>query len=241
MSNNKIKFYQVEAHPKRLSFSPFVIATELFLKHKNLDWDAKLLKYSEVKSTVGSVTNGKWGYVPTLKFPNGDVAFDSLKIAEYLDEKYPSNPLIYKSEELDKLTEHYDQTCNWNACKMNVKEFLSYMDDKSRKYFMETRVPMLQSNPDGFKFNQEENIAEYFENLKPVIQRLEKTKFIDGDKPLIHDYLIISRIQMVKTTSPEAYHELVENNPSEIFKKWVERMDGLFDDFLKNRKTILTN
>jgi hypothetical protein len=34
MTNNNIEFYQVEAHPKRLSFSPFVIAAELFLKHK---------------------------------------------------------------------------------------------------------------------------------------------------------------------------------------------------------------
>jgi hypothetical protein len=34
MTNNKIEFYQVEVHPKRLSGSPFVIVTELFLKHK---------------------------------------------------------------------------------------------------------------------------------------------------------------------------------------------------------------
>jgi glutathione S-transferase len=176
-----------------------------------------------------------------LKFPNGDVAFDSLKIAEYLDEKYPGNPLNPHSKELDGLVEHYDKTCNYNACKMNIKELLSYMDDKSREYFIDTRVPMIKALPDNFEFNQEEDIAEYFENLKPVIKRLKKSKFIDGDKPLIHDYIVISKIQMVKTISPDVYYKLIENNPSEIFKKWVERMEGLFGNFLKNRKTILTN
>ncbi|KXN64898.1 hypothetical protein CONCODRAFT_13727 [Conidiobolus coronatus NRRL 28638] len=233
-----IEFYQVSTESEKVSFSPFVIATELFLKHKNLDWDAKLMNYIEVKPTINSLTDGKWGYVPTLKFPNGDIVYDSLKIAGYLDEKYPDNPILINNPKLDELLQQHTMNCAMSACKLSLGDLLIHMDDASKAYFIENRMDMFQITVEDLKSNRKENITSYFDNLKPLIEHLSKNKFIDGDKPLVHDYVLISTIQFIATVSPRTYEELVENNPNEVFKNWVDRMGSLFDGFLKSRKTI---
>ncbi|KXN74744.1 hypothetical protein CONCODRAFT_2055, partial [Conidiobolus coronatus NRRL 28638] len=158
----------------------------------------------------------------------------------YLDEKYPDNPLNPQNKELDELMEYCDKTINFMAFRLSVMDAFNYMDEASKKYFRESKEPIFHAKLEDLAGNREENIATYYETLKPVIERLEKSKFINGDKPLIHDYLIIAKIQMVRTGSPQTYDELVNNNPSEVFKNWVERMNSLFDGFLNNRKTILS-
>ncbi|KXN64897.1 hypothetical protein CONCODRAFT_13726 [Conidiobolus coronatus NRRL 28638] len=233
-----IEFYQVSTNYKKVSFSPFVIAAELFLKHKNLDWDAKLMNYVEVKPTINTLT---WqvGYVPTLKFPNGDLAYDSLKIAKYLDSNYPENPILNNNPKLDELIQHYSKSCGNSVGKLTLKDFFSLMDDDSRSYFIENRIPMHQDTVDKSQPSREESIASYFDNLKPLVEHLSKNKFIDGDKPLIHDYQLFGTIQMFKTLSPKTYEELIVKNPNEVFKNWVNGMESLFGGFLKNRKTVL--
>jgi hypothetical protein len=114
------------------------------------------------------------------------------------------------------------------------------MDDTSREYFIENKLPLSKVTLKDLEGSREESISVYLDNLKPLIEHLKNNKFIDGEKPLIHDYLLISTIQLVKSLSPRTYVELIEENPSEVFKNWVKSMSGLFNGFLNNRKTVLS-
>lgn len=168
------------------------------------------------------------------------MAYDSLKIAEYLDEKYPENPLLNNNPKSNELIQHYGINCAISSCKLSLGDLIIHMDEASKAYFIENRMAMLKITLEDLDGNREEHIASYFNNLKPLIEHLNKNKFIDGEKPLIHDYVLISNIQFLNTASPRTYQELIKNNPSEEFKNWVDRMENLFDGYLKSRKTVLS-
>jgi hypothetical protein len=120
-------------------------------------------------------------------------------------------------------------------------DVLNSLDEDDKKYFRDTREPFFKCKIEELPGNRGDNIEAYFKSIKPIIDHLEKNSFIDGDNPLIHDYCLISRIQMIKTISPDSYSDLVENNPSEALRNWVDSMGNLFNGYLKNRKTVLSN
>lgn len=157
-----------------------------------------------------------------------------------MDSKYPENPIVNNNPKLDELIQNYSINCGINVGRLSLKDFFSYMDDASREYFIENRMPMLQTTVEDLEADRGQRILSYFDNLKPLIEHLSKNEFFDGKKPLIHDYILISTIQMVKTVSPRTYEELIVNNPNIVFKNWIDRMESLFDGFLKSRKTVLS-
>jgi glutathione S-transferase len=195
-----------------------------------------------IKCSINSkYRNGEWSKVPTLVFPNGDIKFDSLKIAKYLDNNYFNNPLNPNNLELDKLIEYYDNNCYKTSFKMCVLDIFNSLEDDNKRYFRDTKEPNFKAKVEDYPGNREKNIEAYFKNIKPIVERLEINRFLDGNEPLIHDYCLMGRIQMIKTISPQSYKELVESNPSEVFKGWVESMSSLFNGYLKSRKTVLSD
>jgi glutathione S-transferase len=67
---------------------------------------------------------------------------------------------------------------------------------------------------------------------------LETQDFLDGDKPAINDYTLISHFQNLKTIAPGAYEAVILNHPNPALLAWVGRMHALFDNFLRDRKTL---
>lgn len=92
---------------------------------------------------------------------------------------------------------------------------------------------------DQIEGDYETNIINYYAKTEPIAQKLSKSPFLDGEEPKIHDYYLMGRVQQVKSISFEVYEALILNHPSEAFKGWVCKMEGLYDGYLRDRKFLL--
>ncbi|KXN68909.1 hypothetical protein CONCODRAFT_79581 [Conidiobolus coronatus NRRL 28638] len=232
---NKIKVYElVTKEVGGVSNSPFAITVMVYLKHKVLDFETVPITYIDVGSTIKELTNGKWGQVPTVVFPNGDIIFDSPEIAKYLDENYPANPLIVQDAKLDSYIKNYTTSSVPVAFKLIMKDLYNLLDERNQKLF---KIEF-ENKFDFIKGSKEQKIEQYSEGLKSIDNVLSERKFLNGSSPLIHDYRLISWIQSFRTINPSIYEDLVLNNSSiKNVARWARDMDEELDGYLKNRKT----
>jgi glutathione S-transferase len=171
-------------------------------------------------------------------FPNGDIVFDSPEIAKYLDEKYPETPLNPNNSELDGLIHDYNTRIAFNAFRNAIPDLLPLLDVESQKYFRESREKMLNMTLENFAGDREANTQQFHADVKKIDNLLSTKKFLDGDKPLIHDYILAARIQFFRTISRRTYEELIINSQNENLKRWVKDMDNEFNGYLGKRPTI---
>jgi glutathione S-transferase len=184
------------------------------------------------------ISGGKWELVPTVVFPNGDIVFDSPKIAKYLDEKYPENPLNPNNPDLDALVEYYDKNLFFPSFKNVVDELYARLDDENKRYFKETRERFFNVPIEKLSGDREANNQQYNMGVKRIDDILSTKKFLDGDKPLIHDYTIASRIQCFKILSPKTYEDLIINGPNMNLRRWIGDMDEAFGGYLGKLPTF---
>ncbi|KXN74741.1 hypothetical protein CONCODRAFT_14510, partial [Conidiobolus coronatus NRRL 28638] len=233
-----IKIYELVNKQGGISLSPFVMTAELFLKHKGLEFESIPLTFVEIGPTIKEATGGKWDKVPTVVFPNGDIVFDSLEIGKYLDEKYPENSLNPSNSDLDNLIEDYNTRIAFNAFRNAIPDLLPLLDAKSQKYFRESREKMLNMTLEEFAGDREANTQQYHSDVKKIDELLSASKFLNGYKPLIHDYILAARIQFFKTISPRTYEDLIINGPNENLKRWIKDMDKELNGYLGKRPTL---
>ncbi|KXN68912.1 hypothetical protein CONCODRAFT_86223 [Conidiobolus coronatus NRRL 28638] len=233
-----IKLYELVANEAGVSPSPFVNMAELFLKHKGLEYEKIPLTFVQVHTEIPKVTNGEWSKVPTLVFPNGDIVYDTPKIAEYLDLNYPKNSIQNPDSKLDELISKYDSVAFPTSYQNIILDVYKVFDKDSAKYFKQTREQIFNLPWDQIPGDRQTNNDVYYNETKPINDYLVNSKFLDGDKPAFHDYALIGRIQTLKVISPRTYTELIVNNPGESFVNWVNSMEGLFDNFLGDRITV---
>jgi glutathione S-transferase len=173
-----------------------------------------------------------------LVFPNGDIVYDSPKIAEYLDLNYPKNPIKNPDTKLDDLINKYDSAAFPKCYQNSILDAYKVFDKDSAKHFKQTIEQIFSLPWEKIPGDRQANIEIYYNETKSINDHLNKSKFLDGDKPAFHDYALIGRIQTMKVISPRTYTEYIANNPGEAFVNWVNSMEGLFDDFLANRITV---
>ncbi|KXN68913.1 hypothetical protein CONCODRAFT_18699 [Conidiobolus coronatus NRRL 28638] len=235
-----IKVYELVTQHAELgvSLGPFVVAAELFLKHKGLEFESIPLTFVEVGPTIKELTEGKWDRVPVVVFDNSDVIFDSPEIAKYLDEKYPDSRLDPDNTALDEIINDYSSNIAPNAILNAFDDLFALLEPENQVYFRLTREKFFGKKLEEVSGNRDINTMKFIQNIAKIDDLLSTSKFLNGNKPLIHDYTLASRIQYFRTVSPRTYKELILNGPNFNLLRWTRDMDNLFDDFLKNRKTV---
>ncbi|KXN68935.1 hypothetical protein CONCODRAFT_8740 [Conidiobolus coronatus NRRL 28638] len=224
--------YELADSYNGLSFSPYVILAQLFLLHKGIKFEGIPLTFSQVGPTINRL-------LPTVKFDNGDIIYDSLEIAKYLDSKYEQNPILSSTDpKVTQLVNEYLSINNLNHFKLIILEINANYDEINQKRWREVREKILGQKMEEFAGNQELAVKEYIQNIGDLAKVLETRDFLDGEKPAINDYTIISNVQNLKTIAPEVYKKVIENHPNPALLKWVNRVSDLFDGYLKNRKTL---
>lgn len=136
------------------------------------------------------------------------------------------------------MIQDYNTNVAPNAFRSAVDDLFSLLDEENQKYFRESREERFNKKFEEISGDRETNIQQYYAGLKKIDDVLSTTKFLNGDKPLIHDYILASRIQFFRTVSPRAYEELILNNPNENFKRWTKDMDKVLNGYLGKRPTL---
>jgi glutathione S-transferase len=170
-------------------------------------------------------------------FDNGDVIFDSPEIAKYLDEKYPSSQLDPSNAKLDELINDYNTKIAPGAILNAFDDLFALLDPENQACFRLSREKIFGKKLEEISGNRGINTIKFIQNIAEIDGFLLNSKFLNGNKPLIHDYTLASRIQYFRTVSPRTYNELILNGPNINLLRWVRDMDKLFDNYLKNRKT----
>ncbi|KXN68933.1 hypothetical protein CONCODRAFT_8738 [Conidiobolus coronatus NRRL 28638] len=239
MTVQKPQIYELLNKPNGVSYSPWVIQTILFFKHKGIDYDLISLTFKEVGPTIKELTNGEWDLVPTIKFPNGDIVFDSEKIAQYLDEKYPESPLIASDTKVNTLfNRFFDEEMGYCTYELILLDVYHSLDASSQKVYRVSKELEVGTTLEEFSSNPEQNIKQFHEASKTLDELLTNSNYLQGDSPGFFDYRIFGVLQCIRSIKKEHYNALVIKNPYVKVSEWAEKMDNLFDGYLKNRKTL---
>ncbi|KXN64588.1 hypothetical protein CONCODRAFT_14257 [Conidiobolus coronatus NRRL 28638] len=226
-----------QVNDRGVSYSPFVIWAELFLRHKGIEYTTVPLAFSDVGPTIKKLTNDKWALVPTIKFDNGDIVYDSFPICAYLDENYPQNP-IRKGSPAEGVVFGFYQSLDLCAYKLIVLDIAKSMDDVNSKHMRETKEAEFGMSLEQYAGNPEANYNKFYESTKLLVPLLTDSPFFEGEKPGFSDYLVIGMTQSVRSINPQVYHKLVHENPNTEISNWANRVDELFGGYLKIRKTL---
>jgi glutathione S-transferase len=95
------------------------------------------------------------------------------------------------------------------------------------------RESELKQTLEEFAVNPASNFKTLIDNLQPLVQILENSKFVEGDKPGYADYVVVSHLQWIKVLNSKCHAKILENLSPKT-REWSDNMEGLFGGFLKN-------
>ncbi|RKU49191.1 hypothetical protein DL546_008898 [Coniochaeta pulveracea] len=101
MSAGKITLFDLPSQAPNRAWSLNPWRTRLILNYKGLDYETKFVEYPDIKQTLKDhvAPNEDGSYtIPTIRLPDGTYIMDSYKIADALEESYPSPPLHLNSD-----------------------------------------------------------------------------------------------------------------------------------------------
>jgi glutathione S-transferase len=112
------------------------------------------------------------------------------------------------------------------------------LDPSSQKVYRVSKELEVGTTLEEFSSNPKQNIKQFHEASKTLDELLTNSNYLQGDNPGFFDYRIFGVLQCVRSIKKEYYNALVNENPYVKVAEWTEKMDNLFDGYLKNRKTL---
>ncbi|MGD1699839.1 glutathione S-transferase family protein [Dapis sp. BLCC M229] len=230
-----IKLYDLVTAEENRAFSPFCWRIRMALAHKNLEVEIIPWRLTE-KEVIAFSNQDK---VPVIVDQNkGDkVVYDSLNIANYLEETYLDQPSLFGSAEAKAQTMFIDA---WNNSLFGVLvpiilyDVFENIDPKDQPYFRESRESCFGKTLEEFKDVTEDEINNFRTFIEPLRNTINQQPFLAGEKPNYADYLVFSNFQFARAMSPK---QLLET--SDPVYAWREKMLDLFDGI--GRKNISFN
>lgn len=224
-----IQLYDLATADPKLRFSPFCWRVKMALAHKGLEWDEIPIIFTEKEKLPA----GNVGTVPVL-VDDGTVVNDSWTIAEYLDRRYPDNPLFAceQSRAHAMLIKFWiDKTVHPFITGMGVGDFLDTLDERDKPYFRQSREKRLGVSIAQHMLKREQSRDGFRKSLEPLRAMLSEQAFVSGDGAGYADYIVFSDLQWMRCGSP--YPSLERVDP--VFQ-YRERMLDLFDGLGRNAK-----
>ncbi|XP_060522845.1 pyrimidodiazepine synthase-like isoform X2 [Cylas formicarius] len=186
-----------------MKFCPYALRARLVLNAKGIPHDTVFIRLYENKPEWYLEINPN-GKVPAI-LDNGKIVVESLDICNYLEEKYPENPL-YPTDAAQK---QRDQEILNNLGKFNILAFREFVISTEEK-------------------SDDEWIQFFNQKFEPIESELNSrgSVFIGGSKPGIVDYMIWPFMPNYWNISRKLNHELpFQENDIPLFRKWLHAMN----------------
>jgi glutathione S-transferase len=208
-------------------YSLFSWRTRMALAHKGLPFDTQPVCMSDKAAIAFSA--GKT--VPVIR--DGEtVVRDSLKIAEYLEGRYPEKSLFGGN-----IGQGVTQTfCAWvdrdlvpAMLPVIVADIHERVDPADDRYFRQTMEAILKRTLEETREGREDALRRLGRVLEPMQAALKRQPYACGQNPAYADYALFSVFQWARVMSPQ---EVL--GPESPLCSWRERVLDLYDGFARN-------
>jgi glutathione S-transferase len=205
------------AEPER-RFGPYCWRIKLALMHKGLPFDTIPWRFTE-KNAIAFSGQGR---VPVL-IDGDQVVFDSWTIANYLEDRYPDRPSLFRGDGGRAVTRFVNA---WSdgvlvGCilRLIVTDILAQLDEKDRAYFRETREKRLGATLETVSTDRETNVFAFRKTLESIRTVLAVQPYFGGTAPAYADYAVFGCFQWARCIS--SFPLLLRDDP---IWPWRERL-----------------
>ena len=217
-----IQLYDLASADPKLRFSPYCWRVKMALAHKGLEWEEIAWYFTE----KDRLPDPNAGTVPVL-VDDGKVVSDSWNIAQYLDERYPENPLFACAEARSEallIKFWVERTLHPFITRMGIGDFLSTLHEKDKPYFRQTREKRFGMPIEQYMQDREQARDGFRNALEPLRAMLAEQPYVAGNNAGYVDYIIFGALQWMRCGSP--YVSLQKDDA--VFD-YRERLLDLFD------------
>lgn len=215
--------YSLSGEDIRRPFSPHCWKAVMALHHKGVDFEEKLLSFTEIPTVEGGATK----IVPLLRDEDTLVS-DSFQIALYLEETYPFAPSLFGGEggkAMTRFVEGYSQSTIHPAVTaialMDIYNMLAPVD---QAYFRKSREAYFGKPLEDVSPDRDIAITAFREKLQPLRHMLRFQPFIGGQSPLFGDYIVFGALQWLRVSTGSVH--LAADDPA---LAWFERCLDLYN------------
>ena len=225
-----IKLYDLAGAEDDRRFSPYCWRVKMALKHKGLEFETIPWRFTEKDVLAFSGQS----LVPVLVDGKQSV-HDSFRIAEYLDEAYPSRPGLFGGAEGHSLSLFL---ANWTVrtvhpaiTKVVMMDLFGHVHEKDKAYFRESREKRVGMPLEQFASDPKGALAALRSTLEPLRPVLVQHPFLSGRGPGFADYILFGAFQWARCISPIRLLE-----PDDPVYAWRERILDLFGGYAREAK-----
>jgi glutathione S-transferase len=213
-----MKLYDLAGRDPAHRFSPFCWRSRLAFAHKGIDVECIPWRFTE-KAAIDFSGQGR---VPVLV--DGDtVVFDSTRIAEYLEARFPDRPSLFGGPAAQALTKFIigwtDTALVPALVRCYVADIVRHLDPDDAAYFRESRETRFGVSLDAAAADREERLPAIRQVLAPLKAALAEQEFLGGAMPLYADYAVFSIFQWTRMVS--SFDVVEESDPIDA---WRDRM-----------------
>ena len=212
-------------------FSPHCWRTRLALAHKNLPYEARATRFTE----IATIADGNQKTRPVLD-DDGKIVGDSWAIAEYLEETYPDAPSLFGGAAGRALTLFVQDwaiaTLQVGLINLIVLDIWQSLGPEDKDYFRASREKRFGRSLEEVQAGREERLPSFQKSLQPLRMLLSSQEWIGGISPLYADYAAFAPFQWARMVSD---FTLLEED--DIVRTWIERCLDLYDGLARKALT----
>jgi glutathione S-transferase len=213
-----LKLYDLAGRDPEHRFSPFCWRSRLALAHKGVSVDTIPWRFTE-KAAIAFSGQGK---VPVLVDGETSV-FDSTRIADYLEARFPDRPSLFGGPEARALTSFIlawtDMSFIPALVRCYVSDIVRHLDEGDVSYFRESREARFGMPLETVAGDRDARLPALRQLLTPMRATLGQQPYLGGTTPLYADYIAFGPFQWARTVSA---FDILE--PDDPIWAWRERL-----------------
>jgi glutathione S-transferase len=225
-----IKLYDLAGAEEDRRFSPYCWRVKMALKHKGLEFETIPWRFTETDALAFSGQK----LVPVI-VDGGQSVHDSFRIAEYLDEAYPSRPGLFGGSEGHSLSMFLSnwavRTVHAALSKVVILDLYGIVHEKDKAYFRESREKRFGMPLEQVAADPKKALADFRATLEPLRPVLLENQYLSGKGPGFADYILFGPFQWARSVSPI---RLLEQ--ADPLYAWRERVLELFGGYARQSK-----
>lgn len=214
------ELYELAGADPARRFSPYCWRSRMALAHKGLEAECIPWRFTETQAIAFSGQDK----VPVLV--DGDqVVSDSWSIAEYLEDRYPEAPSLFRGarQPVRFVAAWADTVVNPHLARMIVSDIPQWLDEGHRAYFRASREARFGMPLEQVTQDRESRLSEFRAALQPMRVLLRQNRFLGGDAPDYSDYAVFGGFQWARCVSSLSLLE-----PGDPVHAWRDRLLDLF-------------
>ncbi|MGC8469618.1 MAG: glutathione S-transferase C-terminal domain-containing protein, partial [Acetobacteraceae bacterium] len=151
------------------------------------------------------------------------VVFDSERIADHLETRYPDRPSLFggaAGRALARFLHHWTvQMLHPEISRLVLPDLFPRLAETDRAYFRASREAALGLKIEDLPAQRAERLVAFARALAPLRTLLETQPYLSGTAPLYADHIVFGAFQWARVASP-----LVLVAPEDPVAAWRERM-----------------